>query len=228
MVKHFSASAASCYLSCPLKWKFRYMMHLPEAPSAALERGKMVHLAMERYWSGNYGKPEPGLHRYISAYRRLKGAIKPEDVAATELELRAALDGVDVPILGYLDVLTTDGRIVDLKTAGKPWANGRAERELQPALYSHLATANGYQVRAFEFHILVGDGSDRHIDTYREPVDLDAITIEDNLIRIRQAWAGIVSQEYPAKRSLFCGYCDFTEACALETGIKPPHGRRGG
>ena len=80
-VKHFSASSASTYLQCPAKWKYRYIDRLPETKSEALEKGTMVHKALERYWTGGYGKPEQGVHRFISAYRRMDGAVLPEQGA---------------------------------------------------------------------------------------------------------------------------------------------------
>lgn len=225
-VKHFSASSASTYMSCPAKWKYRYIDQLPEAPSEALERGTMVHKAMERYWTGGYGKPERGIHRYISAYRKMTGAVEPEQVKAVELELRAELPGVDVPLLGFIDCYTVDGLVVDLKTAAKPWWDGRAVKELQPALYAYLARANGLQVRGFEFHVLVNEAGTDSVSSWRLPVGLDEDFIEEHLMRVVQAWQGIVAGDFPAKRSPLCHYCDFTESCHMDTGIAPVRGNR--
>ena len=225
-VRHLSASSVGCYLGCPAKWRYRYIERLPEAPSEALERGTMVHQALERYWTGTYGKPEQGIHRYISAYRKMSGAIEPEQVQAVELELRANLAGVDVPLLGFIDCYTTDDLIVDLKTAGKPWRDGRAPKELQPALYAYLARANGYQVRGFEFHILVNAIGSSRVDTFRVPVKLNDDLIEEHLDNVREVWQGIVAEEFPPRRTILCAYCDHAEACRLDTGIEPVRGAR--
>lgn len=225
-VKHFSASSASTYLSCPAKWKYRYIDHLSEVPSEAMERGTMVHKAMERYWTGDYGKPEAGIHRYISAYRKLKGGILPEQVAATELELRAELPGVAVPMLGYIDVLTKNGLVVDLKTAAKPWWDGRAVTELQPALYTFLARANGYEVHGFEFHVLVNEAGTHNVSGWRIPVKVDADFVEEHLERVVKAWQGIVAGEFPPKKSVLCGFCAYEFICGCGMGIEPGRGTR--
>ena len=225
-VTHFSASSASTYLQCPARWKYRYIDRLPETKSEALEKGTMVHKALERYWTGGYGKPEQGIHRFVSAYRRMDGAVLPEQVEAVELELRAELPGVDVPLLGYIDCYTTDGLVVDLKTAGKPWWNGRAVKELQPAMYTYLARANDLHVRGFEFHVLVNEAGTHVVDGWRIPVELDDDFIEEHLGRVVQAWRGIVAGEFPPRKSVLCGYCDFELVCGCGMGIEPRRGAR--
>lgn len=225
-VKHFSANSTSTYLRCPAKWKYRYIDHLPETPSKALERGTMVHKALERYWTGSYGKPEQGVHRYVSAYRRMDWAVLPEQVQAVELELRAELPGVDVPLLGFIDCYTVDGLVVDLKTASKPWCNGRAAQELQPSLYVFLARANGLHVRGFEFHVLVNEAGTHKVSGWRIPVELDEDFIGEHLGRVVQAWQAIMAGEFPRRKSSLCDYCDFKLPCDSNFGIEPGRGAR--
>ena len=217
-VKHFSASAAKTYLLCPRKWHYKYVERLPDPAGPAAVRGTMVHEAVESYWRGEYHKPIAGIHRYIAAYRKMPGAATPEQVAHVELEVRATLPGLDVPMLGYIDCLTADGTIIDLKTAGRHWASTRALTELQPALYTWLAEANGYTVTGFEFHILIGDGADREIDTQRFTLDLSDEEIERHLAEVRQAWQGIVAGEFPTKRQVLCAWCNFQERCESQFG----------
>jgi putative RecB family exonuclease len=217
-VKHLSASSAKAYILCPRQWQYRYIDRLPDPPGPAMEHGTMVHQAIERYWRGGYDKPEPGLHRYVSTYRKMPGAVTPERVGQVELKLQAALPGVDVPILGYLDLVTTDGVIVDLKTAGRHWPSERALTELQPALYTWLATQCGYEIERFEFHILVGDGSDRQVLAQCLPVVLDEEEVERHLESVRSAWRGIVAGVFPPRRTVLCGWCGFREVCQRRIG----------
>lgn len=214
-VKHLSASAVKTYLLCPRQWQYKYIEKLPDPAGQAAQRGKMVHEAVESYWRGEYDKPVPGIHRYITAYRKMHGAITPERVAHVELELRAILPGVDVPILGYVDLLTKEGTIVDLKTAGRHWASSRALTELQPSVYTWLAEACGHTVTGFEFHVLIGDGADREINTQRLTVDLSEEETERHLDEVRQAWQGIVAGQFPTKRQILCAWCNFQERCKV-------------
>ena len=217
-LQHLSASSVKTYQMCPRKWRYRYVDRLPEPPSAAMARGTLVHETVERYWRNEYGKAEPGLHRYVAAYRKMAGAVEPDRVAQVELKLSAELEGVDVPILGFLDLVTSDELVIDLKTAGRHWPSERAFSELPPALYTWLAEENGYHVRGFEFHILIGDGVDRRVMAQRLPVTLDESDMEHHLAAVRSAWRGIVAEEFPPRRQILCGYCAYQEVCRDRVG----------
>ena len=47
---YISPSRLSCWLSCPLKWAFRYRDGLRTPTTAALFTGKAVHASLECYY----------------------------------------------------------------------------------------------------------------------------------------------------------------------------------
>lgn len=71
-------------------------------------------------------------------------AIQPLALAAdddlVEHRIEFTVPGVPVPIIGYIDVIVTDGIPVDFKTAGRKWASGKEHTESQPNFY--LAALN--------------------------------------------------------------------------------------
>lgn len=75
-----SPSRASDFLTCPLLYRFRVVDRLPEAPSAAMARGTLVHAVLERL----FDEPAPGRSPDLAA--RL---IEPEweRLVAAEPEL---------------------------------------------------------------------------------------------------------------------------------------------
>lgn len=76
-----------------------------------------------------------------------------KEIAIVEQRLYADI-GCGIPISGKPDVVA-DGRIPDLKTAGKRWVVGREELELQPTMYRILCRENGLGELPFEYRILV-------------------------------------------------------------------------
>jgi hypothetical protein len=54
--------------------------------------------------------------------------------------------GVDVPIIGYLDLVEADGVPGDIKTAGRAWDVDKPRRELQPRIYIAGLLQEGYDV----------------------------------------------------------------------------------
>ena len=44
-----SPSQAACYLSCSARWRFRYILGLPDPAGGGAVRGKAVHKAVEYY-----------------------------------------------------------------------------------------------------------------------------------------------------------------------------------
>ena len=72
---YISPSRLSCWLKCPLAWKFRYMEGIRTPPTPALFVGKMCHASMEIYYR----------------HRQLGITLDADDVARRMLESWAAL-----------------------------------------------------------------------------------------------------------------------------------------
>jgi len=71
-----------------------------------------------------------------------KGLAPASDAFGPIVERRFSIrvPGVPVPVIGFIDVITRDGVITDMKTAGRAWTQSQAEQESQPLVY--LAAAN--------------------------------------------------------------------------------------
>ena len=143
-----SPTQASTYLSCSAKWWFRYGLGLPDPASGGAVRGRAVHKAIEYYmrakmagvildardlehdwdqiWDeqsadaefaageGVESLKESG-HALASKYlREAAPEIKP---VAVEVPVSGKIAGV--PVRGIADILTTDGMVVDVKTASR-------------------------------------------------------------------------------------------------------------
>jgi len=91
VVGSLSPSRAADFMSCPLKYRFRVVDRLPEAPSPAAVRGTVVHTVLERLFDA------PAHGRTLDAALRL---VQPEwDALLTaEPDLAAMFDGAESPL----------------------------------------------------------------------------------------------------------------------------------
>lgn len=81
--------------------------------------------------------------RLVSAVRATLDQITPAVDAAgpvVERKIEVKVPGVPIPIIGYLDLLGSDGVLRDFKTASRAWSAGQVAEQSQPLVY--LAAAN--------------------------------------------------------------------------------------
>jgi len=75
------------------------------------------------------------------------------DTYLVEKKVSLQVPGVDVPVIGYIDIITRDGVPGDFKTAGRSWTTDQAVGALQPLFYLGALNQEG---------IGVPDGRFRH------------------------------------------------------------------
>jgi hypothetical protein len=135
-------------------------------------------------------------------------------VIEKKIELR--VPGVPVPVVGYIDVICTDGVPCDFKTSNKPWTVPRAIAEVQPAIYLAALRQErwpGNEELRFRHLVLVKRKKPvlQLLETRRLPEDLFAA-----MKGIRAAWGGIERGEFPPNVfSEGCrpGRCGYWERC---------------
>jgi len=76
----------------------------------------------------------------LAALRGAQLAPHPDniDAPALQVEVKLAVPGVSVPIIGFIDAILktpTGISVVDFKTARRAWAKGRERKELQARIY---------------------------------------------------------------------------------------------
>jgi uncharacterized cupin superfamily protein len=141
----------------------RYVKKAPDAPSVDRSFGTAMHLAVNAWHSDRTMTETLPEHfaaqweiteqqltldgitpadLYLSqgvALATLAARIFPRGRGVPERRLFVRTDGIDVPLLGYLDLADEDAHEVwELKTARQPWAEGRAAEEYQGHFYSAL------------------------------------------------------------------------------------------
>ncbi|HEY4961014.1 MAG TPA: PD-(D/E)XK nuclease family protein [Terriglobales bacterium] len=163
-----SPSQVNTYMTCPAKWYFRYLIGLSEPTTGALALGKAFHGTLAWYFrqklsTGRDMKAEELREVFVeewstaiadAALRDDEGAVElaatgqilvaayvteaagPLQPNAVEQTVQGEIAGVKVQ--GIVDLLDTDGRVVDFKTASKRPNGLSAEHSLQLTTYAMI------------------------------------------------------------------------------------------
>jgi len=236
---HLSASSLSLHMRCPRQWQQAYIHGERGGPNDALMIGTSVHLALSRMLMGQ----DPGnwLRECLDkaaysweddrsadiaaamVYHYWETIGKHLPVVATEREFLVSVPGVEIPILGYIDVETSN-RLIDFKTTryfsrkgvrpNKEWrfAQGIYQLEIQKPSEVHVLT------RAKADPVVVPDSTSHPlhfglIDTVQvqRTVQYEWNRIQDNFERygVDKPWPGNPNHDWVHK------YCGLEDCCLL-------------
>lgn len=159
---HYSFSQLQTFLKCPQSYYRKYILKEPWASGFGMTTGKAFHIAVESMWKTKSPKsaakdydafwqsvdvsqlldpPEPedlGNHkaRMLTladiAYARYSESLPPKEV-----EHRFEVGIEDFKVVGVMDLVTQDGKVIDWKTGAKPPAQDIATTSRQLTLYDY-------------------------------------------------------------------------------------------
>jgi len=228
-----SASAIEAYATCPLKFSLQARWRLPEEPSAALQYGAAIHLALRDLYDAalrgitrtadetveiflrefEQAKIEEELQRklyerqgseQLRQFLALRALEPKPQVVTTEKSFRFGIE--DVMIRGRIDRidrLPSGGVLVLDYKTGAPRNDFEASKSIQLGLYGLAARLEGHQVEKLAFYNLE-DNSIAETDR-----------IDENKIRSRvlDVAAGINSGEFGPTPGFHCKNCGYRSLC---------------
>jgi DNA helicase-2/ATP-dependent DNA helicase PcrA len=244
-----SASAIQCYENCPLAYKLRYDWRLPEEPSAALQFGSAMHLALKAYFDGVRVRRPPdeetviacfldelskskideplqralyekdGRHQLTALLRSELGRSRGE-ILQTEQRFKVEIGGAKVS--GRFDRLdgVDGGEVVIVDyKTGRPKTQEDADDSLQLSIYALAARRLGHKPSALVF-INLQNGS--AVESQRSPQQL--LEAEN---KVAEVAAKIIAGEFDPKPSQGCGRCSYHSICpAQEAPLSTPPASR--
>lgn len=137
-----------------------------------------------------------------------------QDGPAIERKFQFTLPGVDVPIVGYIDLIDQSGNLIDIKTTSTPWTDQKAKSELQPLFYSYGLRELGKKEVGNFTHLVIVRGDhpiiQKFVNSYSDFRYLEFV--------IRQVWENIKNGIYPRQMDenhWKCNpkYCEFWSMC---------------
>ena len=132
-----------------------------------------------------------------------------------ERKVRLEVPEVDVPIIGYIDIILDDGTPADFKTASRSWTVDRAQTEMQPVFYLSAMGQMGIPVNwHFKHLVMVKNKTPKFqmFDTERNPAEIGKLLLE-----IQEVWKAIKAEQFlpPAPGSWKCSpkWCEHWSIC---------------
>lgn len=129
------------------------------------------------------------------------------------VELR--VPGVPIPIIGYIDIITSDGVPNDFKTSKSSWSMDKAMSETQPLFYLAALNQAGIQTPGWKFrhYVFVKTKTPQFqaIDHVHNPGQLMWL-----FEMIRRVWKAIEGEHYPMNPTgWMCSpnYCNYWNLC---------------
>lgn len=142
--------------------------------------------AMEREPNCEWGSDDPDTHRdeglrllenpELAVMLNRLTPLRDEAGLFIERKIELRVPGVPVPVIGYIDLVTSDGVPGDFKTSAFAWTAEKAKAELQPLFYLAAMNQLGRSVPGLRF---------------RHYVITKAKTSKVQLLETQHTWDGI-------------------------------------
>ena len=161
-----SPSQLRCFMDCQVRWWFKYDLRRPDPPTGKFALGKAVHSALTQNFEQKVETYEDlpvsgavALFREAWAIEREQTEFRDEksagtrgvretlvakylgsaptiEPAAVELHVEGEIAGVHIQ--GWVDLLDTTGRILEIKTSARRPSSIAPEHRFQIATYAQL------------------------------------------------------------------------------------------
>ncbi|MBR6464506.1 MAG: PD-(D/E)XK nuclease family protein [Verrucomicrobia bacterium] len=135
--------------------------------------------------------------------------------AQIERKVTLEIPEVDVPIIGFIDIVLEDGTPADFKTSSRAWTQERAEKEMQPIFYLAAMGQCGMPVNwHFKHLVMVKTKKPQFqiLEHTHEPKELFSL-----FKQVQDVWKGIQSDVFnqAAPGSWKCSprWCDYYDLC---------------
>jgi len=232
------------FRDCGAKWYYKYALGLPDPPNGSLVRGRVVHQMAEAFFRAKLedGSPDPedlqatfeeawdtasvgaafGADEDVDLLKRQAAMltrkyldeVAPEiEPAALELPVQGVIGGVAVR--GFVDVLDTSGRVIELKTAARKPTGVSADYTFQLATHAKLCPGANGKARV---DTLVATKSPQVVTQEYTVSPADLKMTEKLYPLVREAMRDGIY--LPNRSSNLCSYkhCAFAAVCEAEFG----------
>ena len=239
-----SPSQVNTFLTCSTKWWFKYGAGLPDPKGGSLVRGLAVHKLVE-YWfrqklAGNVVEVDDLSDTYDAAWEAVAADAHfandddPEELkrqgaqllrkyleeVAPELDVTQIEQPVDgeiagIKVRGFIDLMASDGTIIDVKTAAKKPSGLDSGYRLQLATYRQLAPRANGRVR---LDTLVATKTPQLVKIEYETTVADQLMTQHLYPLVREGMREGLYFPNRGSNLCSCKYCNFAEACCKEFG----------
>jgi len=198
------------YLTCPLQYRYNYLLKLPKSQTGAMVLGTAVHKSLEAFYLAKKSHTPITSKELINVYTSNQKDTQYENLLVEE-KFNLVYDGVI--ITGRFDLITIDKdktTIMDFKTSqgvDEKKAKERVNSSIQLKIYA-LAYKEKYHHPADEIGLYFVENN---IYAKRKP---DEKLYQKAMSDITKVKEGIVSENFIPKPDKFsCTNCPFNKIC---------------
>lgn len=244
--EHISVSQINMYLRCPAQYMFRYEQGIILPPKTPLTKGKCVHKGIEHNYSQKMDtfedvKLEEVQDVVSTEFEVAKtetdfegedpGKVKDETISLASLyhkevaptvqplmiEEKVEVEMGDYKLLGFIDVVDSDGFIRDTKTASKTPSPGEADKSIQLTAYSMAyRTVMGFEEKGVKLDYLVNTKTPKTVTLEAKRTEKDI----NRFLNIMNNVANAISNKiyYPNQTNYMCSekMCGYWNLCHKE------------
>jgi hypothetical protein len=150
----------------------------------------------------------------VGGLARIGVAVTDADAPMIEYFFKFDISGVDVPFLGYIDIVDDEGVVGDFKTSRRPWEPIDAKMSLQAPLYIAGLRSTGRKVPGiFRHHVLTKNRAGYELWETEVTEERIAWAFE----QVRAVWLGVKHDAFPASTSMgwWCSaaWCPYWDVC---------------
>lgn len=240
---YLSVSQIRTYLKCPRQYEYRYIHGLRTPVTSSLLLGRSFHKAIEtanraKLEVGEILSVEDVQDTFSEAWDREKAEVEWEDgedqgqlkdagLAVTThyyeevgqklrpmmIEQGTTVDVDGIPVKVVIDLVETDGRIRDFKTAKRTPQKDEADRSIQLSTYAMAyREMTGERESGAQLDYTVNLKSGPKITHLETQIDDSRIERTKTLIKgVAQAISS--GMFYPVEESFSCSFCPFRDLC---------------
>jgi hypothetical protein len=150
--EHVKTAFSSGRMPIAKRWAYHWQARLDQNEGRGIDWGNDTPESLNNQGVKMFSDPD---------IETLVDSLKPlviEEQPQIEKYVTLTVPGVPVPLVGYIDMIESDGVPCDFKTSARSWSQSQAENEMQPVFY--LAALNqaghdGNSDLAFRHYVFV-------------------------------------------------------------------------
>lgn len=234
-LEHTSYSQIDTYKSCPLKFKYRYILRIPAEPNHTLSFGQTIHNTLNDFHQLEMAGHQPNLDTLMSLYqdhfieagylsaehkqtRKNKGKESLEKYYKEyskllgqpkylERSFSLNIDGVVVRgKIDRIDQLESGGfRVIDYKT-GSLQKKSQVDKDPQLSIYA-LAATESLKLLIEKLGLYFIDDNEL-VETTRTLTQMNKLKSS-----LKKDIEAIKTSNFEAKPGIHCRYCEFAKIC---------------
>ncbi len=193
------------------------------SPARYAEQTLIAKLEQEEIAWGDSSKEElfegarrllvPGV--ILDGVKSIRAKIDENGEPLIEKRVELHVPGIDIPIIGYIDIILDDGTPADFKTSSKTWTQQRTEDEKQPLFYLAAMGQESIPVNwKFKHFVMVKTKAPKWqvLEHSHEPKELFSL-----FMIIQEVWTnickGVFMPAAPGSWKCSAKWCEFYDIC---------------